>query len=404
MKIKHVIFAGVSLIALGAAAKVTPGTGPSLKIGGSLTATALGVKQQVRYAKATDVQTKGNILFNVGGESTNGLTYGAAAVLELDRSKSASDRISEAYVYLTHQDTGTFMIGDVNGVEKTMMYTGMDVIGGLGGPGGTDFSKVINTPVGVDYNSSIAPSEDTASKIVYISPNVNGFQIGFSFTPNTGNYGRLASSRSFNSSGTLTGGGTSSSRYGVDHFAGALSYNTAVNNDLNVGVYLAGTTAHAKPAQIDPAKVRNENMWQIGTLIDYRNWQFGATYFDKGNSYMRADRTGFSNTKGYNAGVGYNLAHHTNVAAGYTHTQRGVQNGKAQADIATLTLDHVVAPGLVLFTEVDHMKLRTTPGQLALANSTGSNALTSADIYDNYPATNKNNEATVLAIGTKIRF
>jgi|SRR5271156_1192751 len=212
MKIKSIVFATVSLLALNAAAKVNPGKGPALKIGGSLTATAVGVKQQVRYTPTTSVQTKGNIMFNVGGESSNGLVYGGAAVLNVDRAKSSSDRISEAYVYLTHKDAGTFMIGDTQGVESTMMYSGTDVLGGNGGPANSDLSKVVNTPVGVDWRTSLSPDDDTASKIVWISPNVSGFQLGLSFTPNTGSYGRTPTSRYFNSSGTLSGGGISSSK------------------------------------------------------------------------------------------------------------------------------------------------------------------------------------------------
>ncbi|MEI8321456.1 MAG: hypothetical protein WCG05_05615 [Alphaproteobacteria bacterium] len=410
MKIKSIILASVSLLALSATAKVQSGKGPTLKIGGSLTAMGIATNQQVRTTQNTNVFTKGNIMFNVGGESSNGLTYGAAAVLELDRAKSNSDRISEAYVYMTHADTGTFMIGDVNGVEKTLMYTGVDVLGGNGGPGSTDLSKLVNTPVGVDYNSSIAPSEDTASKIVYISPNVSGFQMGLSFTPNTANVGRTPGVRYFSGSATPNHG--PSTRYSVNQLAGAVSYNKAVNNDLNYGLYLAGTTAEGKPAQTNDSvngeqstgfKVHNENQWQFGTLVDYRNFQFGATYFDKGNSLIRTDRK-FTNTHGYNAAVGYNLASNTNVSLGWTHTQRKVQNGKAKADIATATLDHVIVPGLVGFVEVDYMKLHTTPGQLVLRGTTTTAALTSSDIYDNYPSNNKNNIATVAMVGTKIRF
>lgn len=408
--IKSLVFLGASLIALsGAQAKTRQsGTGPALQIGGSLTTYAAHTKQKVRYTKDTSIQAKGNILFNVTGEAQNGLTYGGVAVLELDRAKSASNRISEAYTYLSSPENGSVMLGDLNGVEKTLMYTHTDVLGGVGGPGGADLSKLVNTPVGVDYNTSIAPYNDTASKIVYISPNVSGFQVGFSFAPNTEAYGRSTSSRYFDTSGNVTGGGISSTRHGMNQLAAAIAYNKAMSNDLNVGVYLAGTTAKAKASTLDRnagfSRIHNENQWQLGTLVDYRNFQFGGTYFDKGKSYIRGDRDE-TNTKGYGASVGYNLAVHTNIALGYTHTDRKVVNdGKAKADITTLTVDHVVTPGLVLFTEVDYMRLKTTPDQLVLARSTGAAALTAADIHDNYPASNKSNDATSLIVGTKIRF
>lgn len=412
--VKSIVFAGVSLAALSATAKVSSGQGPVLKIGGSLTAMAVRADQSVRYQKETSIASKGNIMFNVGAESNNGLTYGGAAILELDRAKSTDSRISEAYVYVNHRDTGTFLIGDVNGPEKTMMYSASDVFGGNGGTGSSDLSKYVNTTVGVDYNTSIAPSNDTASKVVYLSPSIHGFQLGLAFTPNTGSYGRLTTTRYF-SAGSAVVNGASSKRYTANQFAAALAYNTALQNDMNVGVYLAGTTGEGRPADQDTSatagsemsrgwKVYNENQWQIGTLIDYRNFQFGASYFDKGRSLMRTDRSKFRNTEGYNAAVGYNLASHTNVAVGYTHTERKVTAGRTKADVTTLTLDHVVVPGLVLFGEVDFMNLKTPQGHLNLASATGTSALSSTDLYDNYPSTNKNNRATVVMAGTKIRF
>ncbi len=100
-------------------------------------------------------------------------------------------------------------------------------------------------------------------------------------------------------------------------------------------------------------------------------------------------------------GIGYDFARNANVGVGYTHTDRKVIGGKAKADIATLTLDYVVAPGWVAFAEVDHFKLRA-PAQ-AIATATGLET-SGVDIYGERDGLNGNNHGTVVVIGTKLRF
>lgn len=397
---KGIILAGVSVAAfsamdVSARAKSAVAQGPVLSMGGSLTAAIYATNQKIRSSTEVTVNSKGNLLFNISNKADNGLAYGAMAVLEFDRSKSNSDRISEAYFYGNHDKIGSFKLGDTEGVESTMMYSGNDVLGGLGGPSG-DLNKNINMTRGTDFYTSLAPANDTASKIVYTSPMMHGFQLGLSYTPDTRQVGKQATNRITDTSGVVSVYKTQQP-YARKHLVGSLSYNQVINN-FNVGVYLLGATSQTHvPDGI--ASTKNLNQWQIGTLIDYQNWQLGATYFDKGKAYMPTT-TNWKNTTGMNVAVGYDFAHNANAAVGYTSTSRNVTSGKAKADITTATVDYVLAPGLVTYFEVDYFRLRAPTAHIntTVVNSSG------LGIYEMVPTTNTNNHGFVAILGTKVRF
>ncbi len=401
--LKGIALAGISVtafLAADASAKRPVGAavqqGPVLSMGGSVSAAAFAMDQKRRSAEGITFQTKGNVVFSVAGKSKNDLGYGAMVVLEADRSKSNSDRVSETWVFLNSPAMGQVKFGDTEGVESIMMYTGKDVLGALGGATSSDAMKVINITRGVDFYTSLAPDNDTATKLVYVSPTVHNFQLGVSYTPDTRQHGRSATSRYVNSSGNVPiDYGTVP--YARKHLAAALSYNQVIQ-DFNVGLYLLGTTAktHVPDSSV---RVKNLDQWQVGTLVDYNNWQLGASYFDKGKAYMPIN-SHWTNTKGFNAGVGYDFAHNANFAVGYAHTYRKVTGGKARADIASATVEYVVAPGLVAYTELDYGRLRAPSAHITSTaiSSTGVN------IYETVPTSNGNNTFKMLVIGTKVRF
>ena len=403
--LRNAALLSASLLTLDVAAEGAASQGPVLSFGGSLTAAAIGTQQKVRLqgnSPAVNFMSKGNLVMNVGGTANNGMGYGGVAVLNFDRAKTGIDRIGEAYIYMNHDCIGSLKIGDTEDVTQIMMYTGADVLGGLGGTMG-DLNKFINVTRTVDFRPSIAPSKDKATKIVWVSPEVRGFQAGIGFTPSTKLHGRVTRGSEFTPN-TLRN--TTQLPYATNLVTGGLSYNKALSK-CNLGLYVVGQSGKSKSDTIDASgsasanTFKNVSGYQVGTLLDYQNWQFAASWFDKKKSYVRssAQTLGHTNTKGMDAAVGYDFARNANVGIGHTHTYRKVTGGDAKADVTTVTVDYVMAPGWVAFAELDHFRLKAPASASTLAGASGN-----FDIYANQSTGNTNNHGTVLVLGTKLRF
>ncbi|MDC0349328.1 porin [Alphaproteobacteria bacterium] len=408
--LRNAALLSASLLALDVAAEGAASQGPVLSFGGSITGAAIGTQQKVRLqgnSPAVNFMSKGNLVMNVGGTANNGMGYGGVAVLNFDKAKGGNERISEAYIYMNHDCIGSLKIGDTEDVTQIMMYTGADVLGGLGGTMG-DLNKFINMIRTVDFRPSIAPANDKATKIVWVSPEIRGFQAGIGFTPSTKLHGRVTRGVEFNpgpENNTLKN--ASFTPYSTNTLTGGLSYNKAFSK-CNLGLYVVGQSGKSKnDATLAPktsAKTyKHTSGYQVGTLLDYQNWQFGASWFDKKKTLVRSSAltAGHTNTKGIDAAVGYDFARNANVAIGHTHTYRKVTGGDAKADVTTVTLDYVMAPGWVAFAELDHFRLKAPAA--AVATATGPST-TGIDIYANRDGLNRNNHGTVLVLGTKLRF
>ena len=391
------ITTGVSLGALQAMAD-DAASGPNLKITGILRSLAVGTTQKVRTSKGVQFNTYGNMTLNAGGVANNGLTYGALAVLELDRAKSEKDRISEAYIYLGSDAIGNFQFGDTNGVSSLMMYDATDVMGGTGGFDG-NLEKQVNVTRGVDFGQSIGYVNNGSSrstKITYMSPEVSGWQAGLSYTPDTSQYGRVPNTNALDSSGNRI---TGNAPYAVNHVEGGLSFTEDVGA-YTVGVYVVGALgkAHMPRGLTSTGEYLNPvKAWQFGTLVDYQNYQFGAGYFNNGKSYMRRS-TNFTNTHGFNLAMSYGMGP-VSLALGYTGTERTVTAGKAKADISSFTVDYSVADGLAVYGEASYFKFRAPDAHIA-----GTNFVPSTDYLDRQPSANKDNSGTAFVLGTRINF
>ena len=394
--------ASVSMTALTAGAK--DGSSPSLKINGVLRAVAVGTTQKIRTDKGVQFNSYGNITFNAGGVANNGLTYGALAVLQLDRSKPVGDKFTEAYVYLGSDAIGSFQFGDTNGVSSLMMYDATDVMGGAGGFDGNLYRQLnLTRGIGLDQNiGHVNNGQNRATKLTWISPEVSGWQVGASYTPNTFQYGR-----SYNTDGLGSDGKPAAKQthpYAVNHTEGGVSFTEDIGA-YTVGVYLTGALGKAKGprAANQGADLHSVKAWQFGTLVDYQSWQFGAGYFDNGKSYMRRD-TKYTNTRGFNLGVSYGMGP-VSLALGYTGTERTVTDGKAKADISSFTVDYSVADGLAVFGEVNYFTFRSPTAHQALAAGTsGRSFVSSVDYLDRQPSTNKDNSGAAFVLGTRINF
>ncbi|MCI5060107.1 MAG: porin [Alphaproteobacteria bacterium] len=150
-----------------------------------------------------DMQRETEIHFN--GESTldNGLTFGFQVETEADSNDDANT-IEESYIYFSGT-WGRVNLGSENGANYLLQVAapsadsnidgirqyinpvnyGITAFGALPGwsggvPGNTADSD------GFDYDNDVT---GVSEKITYLSPNMNGFQVGASYTPEVGDAG-----------------------------------------------------------------------------------------------------------------------------------------------------------------------------------------------------------------------
>jgi len=124
----------------------------------------------------------------------NGLTVGAR--VELEGEQKNSDQIDAAYVYF-QGGFGEVRVGSQSGALATMCVT---PVGGTSNFGAFSQDQIPNNAFSGGYSNGICNSVDgfgsggglssadgnKAQKILYITPNFGGFQLGVSWSPNGG--------------------------------------------------------------------------------------------------------------------------------------------------------------------------------------------------------------------------
>jgi hypothetical protein len=114
----------------------------------------------------------------------NGLTVGARVELEAEQS---TDQIDASYVYF-QGGFGEVRIGSQNGALSTMCVT---PVGGTVNFGAFSQDQVINNAFS-GFSAGVCNSvdgflgQDKSQKLVYMTPNFGGFQLGLSWAPNGG--------------------------------------------------------------------------------------------------------------------------------------------------------------------------------------------------------------------------
>jgi predicted porin len=130
-------------------------------------------------ASELDVQEDGEIHFKGSTTLDNGLTFGVNVQLE---ASTSGDHIDENYLFI-RGSFGEIVLGSENGPAYAMHY-GTDIDKGYGlEEGDTGFYWMSGGTDASLYTSRPAQIDNDGQKIRWFSPRMEGFQIGFSYTP-----------------------------------------------------------------------------------------------------------------------------------------------------------------------------------------------------------------------------
>ncbi len=351
-----------------------------------------GGEPRVEHFEIDDAE----IRFRARARADNGLRYGVKIELDIDTS-SGDVRTDEARIQLSGA-WGIVRLGDDDGVEEVMTYGGENLMigqSGFDGGLGSGFDFLGAFPRGPDL---IGDTED-ATKISYFTPRFAGFQVGVSFTPDSGH--DLGEARDRIKNIDLTGASSRSffNPRSVDTENNVAAGVNFVHNfgGLNLAASAIAIWADAETRQIttdlaDPdavLEIEDVFSWQAGGTISWGGFALGGGYGESGDSLSFGDLAPLLNAQAGVAGLeSVDPEYHFWTAAaryrsgpfaahlGYFRSEsQGWQwrlddfgvapagddvnffSHETEIDIYTVGAEYVLAPGLKFYTEYDHIEV-----------------------------------------------
>ncbi len=389
------------------------GQAPQLKISGFTIVNAAAGSQNVK-----DNGKKGSnphvaigasdLTFTVSGKTTSGIGYKYR--VNFEAIPGVSSAITKNYIEL-NGNFGTFQVGDLKGIEDTMITRGADMVGGALGIDGT-LNTVYNFSSGVIKGYKPLIESNKSTKFVYYTPNVYGFQLGFAYTPNTSHWGKGVKDNSKNVKNTGLGNALYATKdnrpFGTRHLAVGLRYKRAFG-DWNVnlaGAYLTEKTKFTKSGTA-LGKVHDGRAYVFSGVLGYKGLQVAAGYHNNLKSRMTKDHQALKakniytvGTEKGNAGYAWDVGASYSfgaykLAAAYHRTDRKLaEKEKANSNIVTVTADMKLFEGWKIFGEMDFINTKTDGTKYETAASSKN--------FRDKPV--GDNRGTLFILGTKISF
>ncbi len=396
---------------------------PALKINGFTVLTAAGASQARKEngAGGTDPHVSigaSDLYFTVAGKSANGMDYKYR--INFQTIPGSSTYVNKNYVELSG-GFGTVQAGALTGPLDTMPESGMNLVGGANGIDG-GLNGVYNYSSGVISGVNVVGESKRATKVVFYSPEVLGFQLGVAFTPNTSHMGD--GSRNNGTVGDDLKAGNqvgylyydkTHAPYGRRNIEMGITYKGAVEK---WSYALSATAVREKTQYTDYSAYKNLNRvpmnnatpYQLTAAVGYDKWRVAAGYIDNQKSRLPKDNTIVDSVaymkdaylgnagKAWNVGASYTIGAYQ-FASTYHRTDRKTDAiGKASSDILVNTIDLSALQGLKFFGEVDILRTKTNGTAIQ-------NQQTYMDTVEKKG--NKaigNNNGAVFILGTKMSF
>lgn len=260
----------------------------------------------------------------------NGIGVDVVVEIETDDPNDAAT-IDETYLRLKG-NFGELAFGSIDGVTGT--HANMAPAAGVTGPNDGDLSTVIVQPANVGVTADTLLGGSKITKLVYFSPEFNGFQAGFSIEP------------SDQSSSTMPAVGGNDGTDTQEYNAG-LAYNGEFGG--------LGVTADVSYAEHHGTAASSNKGWRGGINISGGAITIGASY--KNVSAIDSGIDGTANSPeetGYDVGIQYD-AGSMSLSATYLQAEMPLASGTAGDDEVNsfvLGATYVIGPGVELMGNV----------------------------------------------------
>ena len=336
---------------------------------------------------------------HLGGETTldNGLVVGAHFEFEVDGGDGTA--VNESYVYFAGQ-WGRVNFGSEDGAGYLLQVAAPSADSNIDGIRqyvqpvnyGAMFGAGVTLPVPLDYDMNTAAKSD---KITYLTPIMNGFQAGVSYTPDTETsvtgVGIVAGAPAVVTVPT-TGFASDLAGIGYDDvddvfgetYEGAVRYEGQFDA---VGVILGAGYAHSELESETPGlpvgdRTDDRKAWNVGADFDIGAFGFGAAY--KEDNYGEVSTTAGGATTADDEELWVVGADYTTGAFKF-----GVSYYDAENTLGVAGLDTQRYSGGVTYTYGPGMTFRGSVGYVE---------------HDTAAAATADPDATYVTLGTQINF
>jgi outer membrane protein OmpU len=254
------------------------------------------------------------------GKTESGINYGSKVEFEADTTSSFNT--DEAGLYFSG-GFGRVELGRDDGADDVMFVGGEDAQAGTGGIDGDTRNL---TQIGYKNTSD-------AAKATYFTPRLAGFQLGASWTPDTGN-------DAGGGQGTGTGRDDNGDQGNV--FSGGVNW-TGVLGPVDLTLAAVGMKGNGENTGTNTNEVDDAKNWAIGGLLG-----FGGLTVGLGFNSEDDDR---SESKIFNAGVKYGFGA-ANVSIGYSYDDDDSLDDEQSMIVASG--DYGLMPGVVIKADVSY--------------------------------------------------
>jgi outer membrane protein OmpU len=354
-----------------------------------------------------------NLYFTILGRSSNGLEY--MYKINFQAYPGSCPTIPQNYIQFKGK-FGTVQLGQTVGPEDFAIVDASKVIGGTGAFDGS-FTSVYNMSAGVVRGNDIIGDTGNATKIVYISPKFMGWQFSIAYTPSTARQGSDHMDNNTGKGANSLPGNRGLYNYnelqpfGLRNVALSITYHKEVGQWVYSlsGSYLNERSYfNALDSRGCRFSLQNTRSYQLGALVKYGSWRFGAGWLDNGKSRLphtddfemkpgiNLDQMNRGNAgHAWNLGVGYTMGAYQ-FAASYQRTDRKTDAvNRANSDVYTATVDITLLQGLNIYIEVNYIQSQTNAKMIAREKRF-------IDKTKKYQHTIGNNSGVVSIIGTKV--
>jgi outer membrane protein OmpU len=294
-----------------------------------------------------EFQVEAEIVIKADGKADNGLLYGTKVELQTGTTGAggvATNGVTtdEASVYIAGS-WGRVELGDFDGAADTLaIYAPLVGIESLDGDY-IDFitnTRVINgvsVELGRQPWGAIvkAPDSSDATKVMYLTPRLAGFQAGFSYAPENGDEAQSVVGLK------NTSGYSDFLEFGINY--------TGNFDGISLAASATGTSGNGRGTVGAVAGLKDFTAWQVGAQIGYAGFKIGGGYIDAENFNVPV-RTDSGDQHSWTAGASYTTGP---IAVGLTYAdaegyKRAPGTYADQYQVYGVSGAYTLAPGLLL--------------------------------------------------------
>ncbi len=331
-----------------------------VKVGGDVFAEWGWVDQDLDTGlRSTEMRNRFRFNLIPSAKADNGLEYGARIRVRADNNNANGRALTQDRAYIFAQGGfGQVRIGTSNTyndetiVSRPIDYLPFGLFDQALGWAGSNGNPAGSSQLGaLSQGSVVWPTfGDVATRIVYFSPRIAGFQLGASYTPRNDD-----STNSINrSEGPATAITAASSV--TNSFQDILEVGANYNATFGaVSVKVGAGYQWGEASDVTGANFRDMRAWQAGAQVGFAGVTVGGSYTDWGKSGVNRVVLG-DNTKVWQAGAQYTMGPIV-IGAGWMYGQDSgsfAVAGKREINVYEVGVSYTVAPGFAVQAQYDY--------------------------------------------------